>query len=139
MKKTIILETKEINMPRIVCRLFIHIDLADDSECGSPKITPRSLLTVYGTIDDFRSSYPLSRGAELTINKLPLGTVERLIIEDNRESLNIFAETSGKVFILNAKQNLADIAARYEALKLKVTPVGRTKIRQILPSVKSRL
>ena len=116
-------------MPRIACRLFVHIDLGDDSERGSPKITPRSLLTVYGTIDDFRLSYPLSRGAELTINKLPLGTVERLIIEDNRGSLSIFAETSGKVFIPNAKRNLADIAARYEALKLKVTPVGRTKIR----------
>ena len=98
-----------------------------------------SLLTVYGTIDDFRLSYPLSKGAELTINKLPLGTVERLIIEDNRGSLSIFAETSGRVFIPNAKRDLADIAARYEALKLKVTPVGRTKIRQILHSVKSRL
>ena len=117
------LETKEINMPRIVCKLFVHIDLADDSECGSPKITPRSLLTVCGTIDDFRLSYPLSMGAELTSNKLPLGTVERLIIEDNGESLNIFAETSGKVFIPNAKQNLADIAARYEALKLKSATV----------------
>jgi hypothetical protein len=123
MKKTQTFKTKEINMPPVVCRLFVHIDLGDDSECGSPKITPRSLLTVYGTIDDFRLSYPLSKGAELTINKLPLGTVERLIIEDNKESLNIFAETSGKVFIRNAKQNLADIAARYEALKLKVTPV----------------
>lgn len=139
MNKTQILETKEINMPRIARRLFVHIDLGDDSERGSPKITPGSLLTVYGTIDDFRSSYPLSRGAELTINKLPLGTVERRIIEDNRESLNIFAETTGKVFILNAEQNLADIAARYEALKLKVTPIGRTRIRQILRSVKSRL
>jgi hypothetical protein len=139
MKETQMLGTKEISMPRIVCRLFVHIDLGDDSECGSPKITPRSLLTVYGTIDDFRLSYPLSKGAELTVNKLPLGTVERLIIEDNKESLNIFAETSGKVFILNAKQNLADIAARYEALKLKVTPIGRTKIIQILHKVKSRL
>jgi hypothetical protein len=139
MKKTQTLETKEIDMQRVVCRLFVHIDLGDDSECGSPKITPRTLLTVYGTIDDFRSSYPLSKGAELTISKLPLGTVERLIIEDNRESLNIFAETSGKVFILNAKQNLPDIAAKYEALKLKVTPVGRTKIKQILHKVKSKL
>lgn len=99
---------------------------------------PRSLLTVNGTIDDFRLSYPLSKGAELTINKLPLGTIERLTIEDNKESVNIFAETSGKVFILNAKQNLADIAARYEALKLKTTPVGRTRIYQILHSAKSR-
>jgi hypothetical protein len=139
MKETQTIETREIGVPRIVCKLFVHIDLGDHSECGSPKITPRSLLTVYRTIDDFRLSYPLSKGAELTINKLPLGTVERLIIEDNRESLNIFAETSGKVFILNAKQNLADIAARYEALELKVTPVGRTKIRQILHRVKSRL
>jgi hypothetical protein len=62
-------------------------------------------------------------GAELTIDKLPLGTVEKLTEEYNEESLNIFAEASGKVFIPNAKQNLADIAARYEALKLKVTPV----------------
>ena len=129
MEKTQTLETKEINTPRIVCRLFVHIDLGDDTEYSSPKITPRSLLTVYGTIDDFRLSYPLSKGAELTSNKLPLGTVERLIIDDNGESINIFTETSGKVFIPNAKQNLADIAARYEALKLKVTPVGRTKIR----------
>lgn len=127
--KTQILETKEINMPRIACRLFVHVDLDDDSERGSPKVTPRSLLTVYGTLDDFRLSYPLSSGAELTVNKLPLGTVERLIIEDNMGSLSIFAETSGKVFIPNAKRDLADIAARYEALKLKVTPVGRRKIR----------
>jgi hypothetical protein len=131
MEKTQISETKEINMPRIVCRLFVHIDLGDDSEWGSPKMTPRSLLTVYGTIEDFRSSYPLSKGAELTVNKLPLGTVRRLIIKDDRESLNIFAETSGKVFVPNAKRNLADIAARYEALKLEVTPVGRTKIRNL--------
>jgi hypothetical protein len=86
-------------------------------------------------------SYPLSKGAELTSNKLPLGTVERLIIEDNKESLNVFAETSGKVFIPNAKQNLADIAARYEALKLKVTPVVPLAhaLRQTLHRVKSRL
>jgi hypothetical protein len=141
MKKTQTLEIKEINVPRIVCRLFVHIDLADDSEHGSPKIQPRSLLTVYGTIDDFRLAYPLSMGAELVINKLPLGTVERLIIEDNEESLGIFAETSGKVFIPNAKQNLADIAARYEALKLKVTlvvPLAHA-LRQTLHRVKSRL
>jgi hypothetical protein len=123
MKNVQMLERKEINVPRIVCRLFVHIELADDSERGSPKITPRALLTVYGTVDDFRLSYPLSVGAELTFNRLPLGTVERLIIEDNEDSLNIFAETSGKVFISNAKQNLAAIVARYEALKLKVTPV----------------
>jgi hypothetical protein len=129
MNKTQILETKEINMPRIVCRLFVHIDLGDDSECSPRARASFSLLTVYGTIDDFRLSYPLSKGAELTINKLPLGTVERLIIEDNSGSLSIFAETSGKVFIPNAKRHLANIAARYEALKLKVTPVGRTKIR----------
>jgi hypothetical protein len=135
--KTQVLETEKTNVPHIVCRLFVHIDLGDVSECGSPKITPRSLLTVYGTIDDFRLPYPLSKGAELTVNKLPLGTVERLIVEDNRGSLSIFAETSGKVFIPNAKRDLADIAARYEALKLKVTPAGRTKIRQILRSVKS--
>jgi hypothetical protein len=138
MKKTQMLETKEISTPRIVCRLFVHIDLGDDSECGSPKIAPRPLLTVYGTIDDFRLSYPLSAGAELTTNKLPLGTVERLIIEDNGESLNIFAETSGKVFIPNAKRNLADIAAKYEALRLKVTPVVTLAhaLRQILHSVR---
>jgi hypothetical protein len=107
-----------------------------DADARAPKSQPRSLFTVYGTIDDFRLSYPLSRGVELTVNKLPLGTVERLIVEDNGESLSIFAETSGKVFIPNAKQNLADIAARYEALKLKVTPVGRIvdRIRQILYS-----
>jgi hypothetical protein len=139
MKKTQTPETKEIKMPRIVCRLFVHIDLADDTECGSLKITSGSLLTIYGTIDDFRLSYPLSKGAELTSNKLPLGTVEKLIIEDNRESLNIFAETSGKVFIPNAKQNLTDIAARYEALELKVAPADRTRITKILHGVESRL
>jgi hypothetical protein len=131
MKETQILETKETNMPRIICRLFVHIDLADESECGSPKITPRSLLTIYGTIDDFRLSYSLSYGAELTSNRLPLGIVRRLIIEDDKESLSVLAETSGKVFIPNARHNLADIAARYEALKLKVTPVGRTRIRNL--------
>jgi hypothetical protein len=129
MNKTQILETEEINMPRIVCRLFVHIDLGDDSECSARARASFSLLTVYGTIDDFRLSYPLSKGAELNINKLPFGTVERLIIEENRGSLSIFAETSGKVFIPNAKRDLGDIAARYKALKLKVTPVGRTKIR----------
>jgi hypothetical protein len=141
MKETQMLETKKTNMSRIVCRLFVHIDLGDDTECGSPKITPRSLLTIYGTIDDFRLSYPLSKGTELTVNKLPLGTVERLIVEDNTESLNILAETSGKVFIPDAKQNLAGIAARYEALKLKVTPVVPLAhaLRQTLHRVKSRL
>jgi hypothetical protein len=120
-----IAETKETNMPKTVCRLSIHIDVADECEPSSPKDMPSSLFTVRGTIDDFKSSYPLSNGAELTINKLPLGTVERLKIEINKKSLSIFAETSGKVFIPNAKQNLADITARYEALKLKVTPLGR--------------
>jgi hypothetical protein len=138
-KETQTRETEEINMPRIVRRLFVHIDLGDDSEYVPRARASSSLLTVHGTIDDFRLSYPLSKGAELTINKLPLGTVERLIIEDNRECLNILAETSGKVFIPNAKKNLANIAARYEALKLKVTPVGRIRIRQILHKVKSRI
>jgi hypothetical protein len=120
-----IIEAKEANVPKIVCRLSIRIDVADECEPRSPKIGSSSLLTVSGTIDDFRLSYPLSNGAELTINKLPLGTVERLKIEDNRKTLNIFAEASGEVFIPNAKQNLADITAGYEALKLKVTPVRR--------------
>ncbi len=128
------LGTEKINVPCIRCSLFVHLDLGDASE---PSPRPRALLSVHGTIDGFRLSYPLSRGAELTINELPLGTVERLIIEDNSGSLSIFAETSGKVFIPNAKQNLDDIAARYEALKLKVTPLGRTKIRRIMRSVKS--
>jgi hypothetical protein len=123
MKRTQMVETVGINMPRIVCKLFVHVDLVDDSERGSPKVTPRSLLTVRGTIDDFSFAYPLSVGAELTIEKLPLGTVERLTEEYDGESLNIFAEAAGTVFIPNAKQNLADIIARYEALKLKVTPV----------------
>lgn len=122
-----ILETEKTNVPHIVCSLSVHLDLADKSE-PIPR-APRTLLTVLGTIDDFRLSYPLSRGAELIINELPLGTVERLIIQNDRGSLSIFAETSGKAFIPNAKQNLDDIAARYEALGLKVTPVGRTKIR----------
>jgi hypothetical protein len=121
-----ILETEKINVPCIVCSLSVHIDLADENE---PIPRPRALLAVHGTIDDFSWSYPLSKGAELIINKLPLGTVERLIIRDNRGTLSIFAETSGKVFIPNAKQDLDDIAAGYEALKLKVTPLGRTKIR----------
>jgi CBS domain-containing protein len=136
MKKTQELETREINMPRIVCKLLVHVDLDDDSEMGSPKVTPRSLLTVDGTIDDFKLSYPLSMGAELTIDKLPLGTVEKLIIEDNGESLNIFAETSGQVFIKNAKQNLAKIAARYKALKLKVTSVRGLDMPEAVPILK---
>jgi hypothetical protein len=118
---------EKINGPCIVCRLSVNLDLADESE-PTPR-APRVLLTVHGTIDDFSWSYPLSKGAELIINKLPLGTVERLIIHDNGGSLSVFAETSGRVFIPNAKQNLTDIAARYEKLKLKVTPLGRTKIR----------
>jgi len=129
-------ETEETNMPRIVCSLSVHIDLADKSE---PNPRPQALLTVQGTIDDFRCSYPLSRGAELIIDKLPLGTIERLVIQDNGGSLSIFAETHGKVFVPNAKQNLDDIAARYEALKLKLTPLGRTKIRQIAHGVKRGL
>jgi hypothetical protein len=120
-------EIEEINGPRIVCRLSVHLDLADENE-PVPR-APRVLLTVHGTIDDFSWSYPVSKGAELIFNKLPLGTVERLIIQDNGGSLSVFAETSGKVFIPNAKQNLSDIAAGYEKLGLKVTPLGRTKIR----------
>jgi hypothetical protein len=113
----------QINVPRIVCRLSVHIELADDSEGHSPKVTPRSLLTVYGNIDDFIFPYSLSVGAELIINKLPLGTVERLIEEFDGKSLNIFAEVSGRVFIPKARQNLDDIAARYKSLGLKVIPV----------------
>jgi hypothetical protein len=140
MKRTQILETSKTRVPQIVCRLFVHVDLSDDSERGSPRVIPRSLLTVSGTIGDFSFSYPLSMGAELTINKLPLGTVEKLIEEYDGEFLNIFAEASGKVFIPNAKQNLADIAARYEALKLKVTPVITLahQLRQTLRRVKNR-
>jgi hypothetical protein len=136
MKMTQMPEKKEINVPRVLCRLFVHIDLADGSERAR---VPRSLLTVYGTIDDFRLSYPLSKGAELTSNKLPLETVEKLIIEDYRESSNVFAETSGTVFLPNAGQNLAEIAARYKALELRVTPVGGAEIGQILHKIKSRL
>jgi hypothetical protein len=118
---------EKIDGPRIVCRLSVHLDLADESE-PVPR-APRVLLSVHGTIDDFNWSYPLSKGAELIINKLPLGTVERLIIQDNGGSLTIFAETSGKVFLPNAKQNLTDIAVGYEKLGLKATPLGRTKTR----------
>ena len=119
-------ETEKINIPCSVCRLSVHLDLADESE---PNPHPRALLTIHGTINNFSWSYPLSKGAELIINKLPLGTVERLIIQDNGGSLSIFAETSGRVFIPNASQNLDDIAACYERLKLKVTTLGRTKIK----------
>jgi hypothetical protein len=79
-------------------------------------------------------------GAELTINKLPLGTVEKLIEEYDGGRLNIFAESSGKVFTPNAKQNLADITARYEALKSKATPVITLahQLRQTLRKVKNR-
>jgi hypothetical protein len=80
MKKAQTLETKQTIRPQIMSRLFVHIDLADDSERGSPKIMPRVLLTVYGTVDDFRLSYPLSIGAELTVNKLPLCVQAKLII-----------------------------------------------------------
>lgn len=136
MNRIPIIEAQEANMPKIVCRLSIHIDVADKCEPSSPKNQPRSLFTVYGRIDDFNPPYPLSRGAELIRNGLPLGTVVRLVIEDNGESSSVRAETSGKVFVPNAKQNLIDIAARYEALKLKVTPVVTIvdRIRQILHS-----
>lgn len=121
------LGTEKTSVIHIVCSLSVRLDLADKSE-PTPR-APHALLTVQGTIDDFELSYPLSRGAELIINELPLGTVERLIIQSDRGSLSILAETSGKVFIPNAKQNLDAIAARYEALKLKVTPLGRIKVR----------
>jgi hypothetical protein len=51
------------------------------------------------------------------------------------DSLFMVFDTSARLAqksITNAKKNLFDIAARYEALKLKGTPVDRTKTRQIL-------
>jgi hypothetical protein len=140
MKRTKALETVGISMPRIVSRLLVNIEVVDDSERGAPKVTPQLLLTVRGTIDDFSFSHPLSMGAQLTIDGLPLGTVEKVTEERNGECLNIFAEASGSVFIPNAKQNLAAITARYEVLKLKVTPVVTLadQLRQTLRRVKNR-
>jgi ribosomal 30S subunit maturation factor RimM len=117
-----LVEKKGTNVPRTVSRLHVNIDLIDDSEHGAPIVTPRSLLTIRGTIDDFSFSHPLSTGSVLIINGLPLGTVENVTEERDGECLNIFAEASGSVFIPNAKQNLADITARYRALKLEVKP-----------------
>jgi hypothetical protein len=121
-------------MSKIVCRLSVDIELIDDIGGHAPKVTPSSLLTIRGTIEDFSFSHPLSTGAQLIINGLPLGTVEKVTEEHNGESLNVFAETSGKVLIPNAKQNLADITARYEALKLEVKPVVTVadELRQVL-------